>query len=128
MVVIFWSLLAGHNYAGTIGDAFILMPDHARAHTVHVYKTFLDDKCNSVMNWLARSLVLNPIEHTVPGTFFLDAFDSGRIIQRMYRPLSKPWFRNCRLYRKMASGLCHIDVRSVWTIGEAIQVIGQRMC
>ena len=50
--------------AGAIGDAFILMHDNARDHTAQVYMTFLDDKCISVMNWIARSPDLNPIEHT----------------------------------------------------------------
>ena len=51
-------------YAGAIGDAFILMLDNARANTDQVYMTFLDDKSISVMNWLARSPDINPIEHT----------------------------------------------------------------
>ena len=50
--------------AGAIGDAFILMQDNTRAHTAQVYMTSLDDKCISVMNWLAISPDLNPIEHT----------------------------------------------------------------
>ena len=54
----------GRSYAGSIGDAFILMQDNARTDTAQVYKTLLDDKCFSVMNWLARSPDLNPIEHT----------------------------------------------------------------
>ena len=40
------------------------MPDKARAHTAHVYMTFINDKGISVMNWIARSPDLNPIEHT----------------------------------------------------------------
>ena len=52
------------SYAGAIGDAFILMQDNARVHTAQVYMTFLDGKCISVMNWLARYPDLNPIEHT----------------------------------------------------------------
>ena len=54
----------GMPYAGAIGDAFIFMLDNARANTDQVYMTFLDDKGISVMNWLARSPDLNPIEHT----------------------------------------------------------------
>ena len=53
----------GRSYAGAIGDAFILMHDNARTHTTQVYTTFLDDKCISVVIWLARSPYLNPIEH-----------------------------------------------------------------
>ena len=60
IVVIFWSLmvpglLAMHSF---------------RCMTMHVptqlrcYMTFIDDKCISVMNWMARSPDHNPIEHT----------------------------------------------------------------
>ena len=52
------------SYAGTIGDAFIVMQYNARAHTAQLYTTFFDDEGISVMNWLARSPDLNPIEHT----------------------------------------------------------------
>ena len=55
----------GRSYAGTIGDTFILMQDNACAHTAQVYMTFLDGKCISVMNSLARSPYLNSIEHTI---------------------------------------------------------------
>ena len=44
------------------GDAFVLMQDNARAHPAQMYMTFLDDKCISVMNWLARSPHINPID------------------------------------------------------------------
>ena len=54
----------GRSYAGVIGDAFILIQDNAGAHTAQVYTTFLDDNGISVMNWLARSPDINPIEHT----------------------------------------------------------------
>ena len=52
------------SYAGTICDAFILMQDNARVSTSQMYTTFLDDKCISVMNWLAIFSDLNPIKHT----------------------------------------------------------------
>ena len=52
------------SYSGTIGDVFILMQDNARANTIQLYTTFLDDKGISVMNWLAIFRDLNPIEHT----------------------------------------------------------------
>ena len=51
----------GMPYAGVVGDAFILMQNNARAHIAQVYMIFLDDKCISVMNWLARSPDINPI-------------------------------------------------------------------
>ena len=51
-------------FAGVIGDAFILIQDHARAQTVLVFMTFLDVEGISVMNWLTMSPYLNPIEHT----------------------------------------------------------------
>ena len=58
------------SYAGTNGDAFLLMQYNARAHTAQEYTTFLDDKCISVINWLARFPDLNPIEHTLLGHSF----------------------------------------------------------
>ena len=51
-------------FAGVIGDAFILIQDNARAHTVLVSTTFLDVEGISVMNWLTMSPYINPIEHT----------------------------------------------------------------
>ena len=68
-------------YAGAIGDTFILMQDNARAHTARESTTFLDDEGINVMNWPARSPVLNPIEH---------AWDmlSRRIGQRQHPPES----------------------------------------
>ena len=105
-------------FAGVIGDAFILIQDNARAQTVLVSMTFLDVEDSSVMNWLTMSSYLNPIEHT--WAIILDRFDNGRIIQRMYRTLSMPWFRNCSPCHKRASGLCQVAARSVGTIGEAI--------
>ena len=48
---------------------------------------------------LTMSPYLNPIEHTI----VLNIFDNGRIIQRMYRTLSMPWFRNCSPCHKRAS-------------------------
>ncbi len=53
------------QHAGAIGDAFILTQDHARAHAAQVCMSFLDDKCISVMNWLAMSPDIIPIEHTL---------------------------------------------------------------
>ena len=67
------------SYAGTIGDVFILMQDNARANTVLLYTTFLDDKGIRVMNWLATFPYLNPIEHT------WDIL-SRRIRQRLHCP------------------------------------------
>ena len=51
------------QYAGAIGDTFMLMQDNARAHTARVAMSLLDDECITVMNWAARSTDLNPIEH-----------------------------------------------------------------
>ena len=105
-------------FAGVIGDAFILIQDNARAQRVLVSMTFLDVEGISVMNWLTMSPYLNPIEHT--WAIVLDRFDNGRIIHRMHRTLSMPWFRNCSPCHKRASGLCQVAARSVGTIGEAI--------
>ena len=66
-------------YTGAICDAFILMEDNARAHTVRVSMTFLDDKGINVMNWLVGSADLNPIDHTC-------AILSRCIIQRPHYP------------------------------------------
>ena len=75
------------SHADAIRDAFILMQDNARAHTARVYMTFLDGK-------------------GLPGTLFLDVFDNGRIIQRIYRTLSVPWLRKKgSLYSELSSPL-----------------------
>ena len=55
------------------------MQDNARAHTAHVYMTFIDDTGISVMNWPARSPYINPTEHTW-------GILSRRIRQRPHRP------------------------------------------
>ena len=58
-------LSAGHMQALlVIYRVFILIQDNARTHTAQVFMTFLDDRCISVMNWLARSPYHNPIEHS----------------------------------------------------------------
>ena len=49
------------QFAGDIGDAFILIQDNARAQSVLVSMSFLDVEGISVMNWLAMSPDLNPI-------------------------------------------------------------------
>ena len=67
------------SYAGAIGDALILMQDNARAHTAHVYMTFIVDTGVSVMNWPARSPYINPTEHTW-------GILSRRIRQRPHHP------------------------------------------
>ena len=67
------------SFAGVIGDAFILIQDNARAQTVLVSMTFLDVEGISVMNWLAMSPYLNPIEHTWDNR-------SRHIRQRSYHP------------------------------------------
>ena len=58
------------------------MQDNVRANTAQVSLSFLDDDVIRVMNWPTSSLDLNQIEHT-SGTFLLDVFDNGRIIQGM---------------------------------------------
>ena len=74
------------QHAGAIGDGFILMTDNARAHIAQVYMTFIDYTDIRMMTWPARSPDFNLTD--MPGAFFLDVFDNGRIIQRMYRTLS----------------------------------------
>ena len=58
-----------------------MIQDNARAHTARVSTTFLDDEGINVVNWPARSPVLNPIEH---------AWDmiSRRIRQQQHPPES----------------------------------------
>ena len=63
------------QFAGDIGDAFILIQDNARA------QSFLDVEGISVMNWLAMSPDINPIEH------IWDIL-SRHIRQRSYHPES----------------------------------------
>ena len=62
-------------HACAIGDAFILMPDNARAHTAQVSMTSIGDTCISVANWPAKSPDINLTEH-ICGTL------SRRIRQR----------------------------------------------
>ena len=87
------------------------MQDNAHAHIAQVSMTFIDDTGISGMNWPTRSPDFNPTEHACG--FFLDVFDNGRIVQRMYRTLSMLWFRNCRPHHKRASGVYHVVVRRV---------------
>ena len=63
----------------TIGDAFVLMQNNARANAGRVSMTFLDDEGISVTNWLTRSPDLNPVEHT----WYILA---GRIRRRQHYP------------------------------------------
>ena len=118
------------SYAGAIGDTFILMQDNARAHTARLSMTFLDDEGITVMNWPARSPDLNPIDH---------AWDmlSRPIGQRKHPPesvqsITDALFMNGRPYPRMtsggSSGVCHVVVRSVRTLGEVIRVIGEIIC
>ena len=64
---------------------------------------------------LARSPDLNPMEQ------IWDIL-SRCIRQRPQYPanVSMPWFRNCRsyVYQSRASGVCHVDVRSMYTYQE----------
>ena len=50
-------------YAGAIGPDFILMDDHACPHRAHVTDAYLVCEAIVRMDWPARSLDLNPIEH-----------------------------------------------------------------
>ena len=64
-------------YAGAIVDIFILMQDNACAHTDRMSLTFLYEEDISVMNWQTST------QYDLPGAFFLDVFDNGRVIQGM---------------------------------------------
>ena len=114
------------SYAGNIGDAFISMQDNARAHTYQVYTTFLGDKGISAMNWLVIFPDLTPLEHT------------WNIISRCIRQwphypenvqtLIEALVQRLQMILQKGNMSSHIDARSVWTIGEGIQVIGEQMC
>ena len=51
------------SFAGVIGDAFILIQDNGRVHTVRVSMNFIDVEGSSVMNMLTMSPDLNTMEH-----------------------------------------------------------------
>jgi hypothetical protein len=50
-------------YAGAIGDDFILMDDNARPHRARIVNEYLQQETIERMDWQAKSLALNPIEH-----------------------------------------------------------------
>ncbi|GFW30576.1 transposable element Tcb2 transposase [Trichonephila clavipes] len=50
-------------YAAAIGNDFILMDDNARPHRARIVEEYLEDHGLERMEWPARSLALNPIEH-----------------------------------------------------------------
>ncbi|KFM63614.1 Transposable element Tcb2 transposase, partial [Stegodyphus mimosarum] len=51
------------QYAGAIGDAFLLQDDNARLHRARIINDYLQQKAIMSMEWPARSPDLNPIEH-----------------------------------------------------------------
>ena len=51
------------NYAGAIGNSFILMDDNARPHRARVCNEYLQSNGIERMEWPAYSPDLNPIEH-----------------------------------------------------------------
>lgn len=51
------------TFAPAIGNDFILPQDNARPHTARIVREYLAETGITVMNWPARSLDLNPIEH-----------------------------------------------------------------
>ena len=50
-------------YAGAVGENFILTDDNARAHRACITDQYLEQATIVCMEWPARSLDLNPIEH-----------------------------------------------------------------
>ena len=50
-------------YAGAVGENFILMDDNACAHRARITDQYLEQAIIVRMEWPARSLDLNPIEH-----------------------------------------------------------------
>lgn len=51
------------NYAGAIGNSFILMDDNARPHRARMCNEYLENNGIERMEWPAYSPDLNPIEH-----------------------------------------------------------------
>ena len=51
------------QYAGAIGDAFLLQDDNAKLRTVPIVDVYIQQETILRMEWLAQSLDLNPIEH-----------------------------------------------------------------
>lgn len=50
-------------FAGFVGPEFTFMHDNARSHTAIIVRDYLNQVGIPVMQWPARSLDLNPIEH-----------------------------------------------------------------
>ena len=50
-------------HAGGKGDAFLLQDDNARPHRAGIVDDYLQQKKIMLMEWPARSLDLNPLEH-----------------------------------------------------------------
>ena len=50
-------------HAGAIGDACLLQDDNARSHRARIIDDYLKQETIMLMDWPARSLDLNPIEH-----------------------------------------------------------------
>ncbi|KAL0152051.1 hypothetical protein M9458_052655 [Cirrhinus mrigala] len=50
-------------YAGAVGPGFLLMQDNARPHVAGVCQQFLQDEGIDAMDWPARFIDLNPVEH-----------------------------------------------------------------
>ena len=50
-------------YAGAVSENFILMDDNARTHKARITDQYLEQATIVRMEWPARSLDLNPIEH-----------------------------------------------------------------
>ncbi|GBM65998.1 hypothetical protein AVEN_152202-1 [Araneus ventricosus] len=51
------------HYAGAIGDDFLLQDDNARSHRARIMDDYLQQETIQRIEWPARSLDLNPIEH-----------------------------------------------------------------
>ena len=50
-------------YAGAFGDQFILVDDNARPHRARSVQDYMERETIEHMDWPARSVDLNPIEH-----------------------------------------------------------------
>ena len=80
-------------YAGAVGENFILMDDNARAHRARITDQYLEQATIVRMEWPARSLDLNPIEHA--WDMLQTAFSSRPVqpasVQELRQALLEEW-------------------------------------
>ena len=96
------------QYAGAVGQDFLLMDDNARPHRARVVTEYLEQEGIERMDWSARSPDINPIEHVWD---ILQRRDSARPVQPrtkedLTRALIEEWARIPRhAIRKLIIGM-----------------------